>query len=120
MPTLEFTVLATLDGQPWFEPLVFRLAVNDVQAYDQAKQTGGGFVALGTLPTVQALVVRTLDEMVTVRLDAQSDAGIELEAGGFMLVMNGTVNAGAATNLKVQNASGDTTQLQAWLGGSGS
>jgi len=120
MPTLEATLILKLDGLDLAgTPIVARLFVDDVQTLDQNKPDGGGFVALGSLPTVQALLVRTLDEPVTVRLDGQSDAGIVIGPAGFIFVFGGTIDAGATTNLKVQNASGFATPIQVMTGGTG-
>ena len=120
MPTLELTVLLKLDGvEVSGFPLVHREAVDSVQPFEYQKATGGGYVALPTnqLATLHALVVRSLDQPVTVRLNGQSDAGVSLAAGGLLLVFDGTLNAGVATNATVQNASGSTTTVQGVGGG---
>lgn len=115
MPQLKVTVLVELDGEPIAPfPYVRRLTVTEAQAFEFSKATGGGYTALPTeqIASLKALAVRATDQTVTVRLDAQSDAGILLSAGGLVLIVDATIDAGASTNATVDNSSGSATILR--------
>lgn len=118
MPTLEVTLTVKIDGEDAPEtPITFRKAVDGTETFDLSQASTGTYVARGGIADLSMLLLRTLDQTVTVRLDNQSDAGIILNAGGFVLVVNGDIDAGVATNLKINNNSGSATQLQGILGG---
>jgi len=114
MPTLRISVQLDLDGQPLpGTPLVRRLELDEAQTFDVEQATGGGFVAIqaAAIASIQALLLRA-DRQVTVRLDGQTDAGLVLNAGGLVLIFDATIDAGAATNVTVDNASGSTAVLR--------
>jgi len=107
MPALKVTVLVEVDGQPvpGF-PYVRRVVADEVQAFNPTTKVGDGngttFTALPTsaITTMQGLLVRA-DQDVTIRLDGQTDAGVLLKAGGLLLIIDSTINAGATTNATV-------------------
>lgn len=119
MATIKVIVDVELDGKrlPGF-PWIRRKEVNEAQQFDATRATGGGYVALPTaeMATLQVLLVRA-DQAVTVRLDNQSDAGIELAAGGILIVADATIDAGAALNALLSNASGSDAQVEGLAGG---
>jgi len=118
MPTLEATLLLKLDGVDVPNtPLVTRLTVNETETFDVTRSSTGTYVAIGGLPTIQVLLFRPLDEAVVLRLDGQTDAGIPLAAGGWVFVFNADIDAGVASNLKLNNNSGAPTQVVGVLGG---
>lgn len=116
----DISVSIRRNGQEVFDvPLTARLTCDEYvgpAVYERA--TGGGYVALPTsvLDELQLLVVKA-DTAVTVRLDGQSDAGIVLHANGFLVVVNGDIDAGASTNATLDNSSGDTAVIQAFAAG---
>lgn len=119
MPTLELTVTAKLDGIPVPNfPLTIRRQVDELQQFDYEKANGGGYVAVptGELATVQVLVL-TPSQAMTVRLDGQSTAGIELAADGLLIVADATIDAGASTNVTIDNSSGSAGQVKGLAAG---
>lgn len=122
MPIYKAKLEIERDGTllPGF-PMVRRLEVDerqegDVEEADDADS--GVFNALPTssLSTVQFLFL-TSDQQVTIRLDGQSDAGIVLNAGGFLLISNATIDAGASTNATINNTTGSTANIKLISGG---
>ncbi len=108
MPTVEVTVSVKVDGVPLVGfPMTRRVSVTEVQAFDYQKAASATYTAIptGEIASLKAFVV-TSDKAVTVRLDAQSDAGIEVNADGVLVVLDGTIDAGLTTNATVSNASG--------------
>lgn len=114
MPTLEITINVKEDGvvKPGF-PRTRRISADELQSFRYEKATGGGYVAVPTnqLDEVQALIFET-DQQVTVRLDGQSDAGIVLNAGGLLIIIDADIDAGSTTNVTVDNSSGSTANLE--------
>jgi hypothetical protein len=120
MPSLKVTLNIEEDGvKVKGFPITEVVSVDESQMFDATRATGGGFVALptGELDSISVLFVRS-DVAATLRLDGQSDAGIVLAAGGYALVVGGTIDAGAATNATFSNASGGDAQVKGIAGGS--
>lgn len=116
--SLKVTVLVEKDGVE-IRRLVRRLTLIDALEAAYTKVTGGGYVTLptGELAAIQVLVVESVDQQTTVRLAAQSDAGIVLNAGGFLVVVDGALNSAAATNAKLDNSSGSDALVHVIAGG---
>lgn len=114
MPNIKITIDCEIDGRrvPGY-PLSRRVETDETQQFDVTRATGGGYVATPTsdLASLKALILRS-DVAVTLRLDGQSDAGIELNAGGIIAIIDCTINAGASTNATVSNASGGDAQIE--------
>lgn len=120
MPTIEIEVTVKRDGRPLeYLRTVRRIELDELQEFKYEKATGGGFVALPTskLDEIQALVFQAVDQQVTLRLDGQSDAGIVLNAGGMVVILDADIDASAATNATVDNSSGSTALLQGLAAG---
>ena len=88
-------------------PLTRRIEVDESQGFSYEKAADNDTTTFTAIPsnqidTVQVLLVRA-NKAVTLRLDAQTDAGIELNAGGILAIVDATINASAATNVKVNN-----------------
>ena len=114
MPTVEVTVSVKVDGVSVTGfPMTRRVSVTEVQAFDYQKSASATYTAIPTeaIDSLKALIV-TSDKAVTVRLDAQSDAGIEVNADVVLIVLDGTINAGASTNATVSNASGSIAAVR--------
>ena len=90
-------------------PFQWRKVVDELQQFSYEKATGGGYETLPTtqIAAVQALVL-TADQSITLRLDGQSDAGIPLNAGGLLLVLDSNLDASTSTNATLDNSSGAT------------
>lgn len=114
MPSIKITIDVEIDGHrvPGF-PLARRTEVTEVQQFNVTRADSGGYVATPTteIPSLKALILHT-DEAVTVRLDGQSDAGIELNAGGILAILDTTIDAGASTNATISNTSGNDAQIE--------
>jgi hypothetical protein len=117
---LKVSIAVERDGQP--VPglsVIRRLIVDEVQQFPGIERaSGGGFVALptGELDSIQVLVVKT-DQDVTLRVDGQSDAGVVINAGGLIALVDVTIDAGAATNALLDNSSGTAVRLDGVAGG---
>lgn len=120
VPIYEITVSVKQNGVEVFgAPVRRRLEVDEGLGpirYERA--TGGGYVSLPitVLDEVQFLLVRT-DQQVTLRLDAQSDAGLVLNAGALLLILDADMDAGASTNATLDNSSGNTANIDVIAGG---
>ena len=114
MPSVKITIDVEIDGHraPGF-PLSRRVEVTEVQEFDVTRATGGGYVATPTteIAAMKALILHT-DEAVTVRLNAQSDTGIDLNAGGILAIIDTALDSGASTNATVSNSSGSDAQIE--------
>lgn len=118
--TYDLTCTIKKNGQPipGFAPFVRRITCDEEQLFNYEKATGGGYVALPVtqLDEVQFLLV-TSDKAITLRLDAQTDAGLVVNAGGVVLLLNVDIDAGASTNATVDNSSGETAALRGFASG---
>lgn len=108
MNTLEITITVRKDGEMLSGfPFTRRLEVDESQGFDYQEPADNDTTTFSALPTsfidtIQALIVKT-DLPITLRLDAQSDAGIMLNAGGMLVIVDATIDAGASTNATVNN-----------------
>lgn len=119
MSVLEVTVTMKLDGQLMAGmPFVRRVTVDEVQQFMTEQATGGGYATLPvtSLDQLDVLLLQP-SQQVTVRLSAQSDQGLVLNAGGFLLIVDAAIAAAAATNATTSNASGVTANLSGIAGG---
>ena len=117
MPDLKVTVQVELDGNPIDGfPIVRRLDLAEAQIFDYQKAADGDAITFTTLPAslipeLDVLLART-DRAITLRFNAQSDAGILLNPSGFILIFDGKINSGATTNAKVNNNSGGVATIK--------
>jgi len=108
MPTLKATVNLELNGVSLSGyPVVKRLEMDESQEfrYEKVDDTNGTtFIALPTsqIDSIQAIAIQT-DQQLTFRFDGQTDAGILLNAGGLILIIDAVIDAAAATNATVNN-----------------
>ncbi len=119
MPVYEVTVQIKKDGEPVSGfPVTRRLETAEGQSFDHEKVSGGGYVALptGEMDELNLFLVRA-DQQVTIRLDGQTDAGIVLNAGGLLLIVDADIDAGDSTNATVDNSSGSTANIKGLAGG---
>jgi hypothetical protein len=115
MSSIKVTINIELDAitLPGY-PVIRRLEVDENQQFKYEKTSGGGFSALplDQLGEIQALLLES-DQQITLRLDGQSDAGIVLNPGGLIFLMDVDIDAGAgASNASVENASGSTANIK--------
>jgi len=119
MPTYELTVRLKRDGESVNGyPIHRRLEVDEAVTFDHEEATGGGYVTLptGELDEINFLALR-VDQQVTIRLDGQTDAGIVLNAGGALFIIDADIDAGASANATISNASGSTVNVKGFAGG---
>jgi hypothetical protein len=96
MPTIEVTVQVRKDGHlvPGF-PIAKRIEAPYSEGFDYAKQTdlAGAFENIPVNQVVPASVVLIRAERaMTVRFAGQSDAGIDLAAGGMILILGSDIS----------------------------
>lgn len=123
MPNVTVRLEVEVDGQPvpGF-PVIKRLLLDESAAFEFGKPDDGGwtFSALPAdlLDVISVLMLRT-DRQITLRLDGQSDAGIVLNAGGVLALVDVTIDAGAGVlNAKLNNQSGATAVVSGLAAGS--
>ena len=113
MQTIKVTINVEIDGvQLEGYPLIKRLSVDEVQQFNYEKTDGGGYAAmpLDQLSNIQMLVVKP-SKQVTLRLDAQTDAGIVVNANGIVILADVTIDD-AVTRAMVNNDSGEIAVLK--------
>ena len=98
MPALKVTVTVEQDGValPGF-PFVRRIQTSDVQAFAYTQDDTGvdaedvqlytTLPVIGEISPVRLLVLRT-DAVAGVRFAGQTDAGVDLEAGGLVILVD--------------------------------
>lgn len=115
MPSvLEVQVTAKLNGRilPNF-PQYRRVQLDETQQFSVEQATGGGYLPIQAtqISTLQALVLNP-STLVTVRIAGQSDAGLAINAGGLLLILDAST-----TTVSVDNSSGSTVLLEGLAGG---
>jgi len=108
VPVLRMTVTLEVDGIPIpGYPLQRRLTLTEGIGLDYQKPADGNsttFTALPEtqLPVVQALLLKT-DSLINLRFNGQTTGLVPLNAGGFLAIFDANLNAGALTNVTVNN-----------------
>ena len=106
MPELKVTVLVEQDGSPVSGfPLVRRVVCDQVAAwnpYFQGASAPSTFTAVpaSTVAVLQALILRP-DGTVLVRFANQTDAGLQIDPDGLLIVLGCSVDETAALNATV-------------------
>lgn len=100
MESIEVMVLVRRNGY-LVENVTRRIEVPEVQTFNYNEAADADATTFSSLPisvlaTLKALFVRT-NKAVTIRLDGQTDAGIDLNPGGLLLILDGAV-VGATIN----------------------
>jgi len=122
MATIRVKLSVEVDGAaaPGF-PIDQSISVDEYQSmsYEEAADndtTTFSAVPEGQLANLQFLAL-TGSLPFTLRLDAQTDAGIILGTSGVILIIGGTIDAGAATNLTINNPHAATAALISGVAG---
>ena len=98
-------------------PIEGRVVVDEVQSFNYEKAADNDTTTFAALPAdqiaeIQALVIRPSDVPVTLRLDGQSDAGIVINAGGLLVLVDVDIDAGAgSSNCKLNNPHASTIAI---------
>lgn len=118
MPTLEATIILKQDGVdvPGF-PITSRMSVLDIRSADESFGFGGGFVSFQSWPVVSVVAIQSSEQVLTLRLNGQSDAGILVNPGGVVVLFNVGLTDGLTTNVKIQNATTEFAQVKSVFGG---
>lgn len=122
MASYQITLIVEKDGAAVSDLCITRrIVVDESQSFDYEKTDDGNGTTFTTVPageigTLQMVIMRP-SEQVTVRLDGQTDAGILVNARGLLVLVDATVDAGASTNMTVNNNSGAVAQLKGMVGG---
>lgn len=109
MATLKVTISAKLDDAdvPGF-PATYTATVDESQLFNYEEPADNNSTTFSVVPgeqiaTLQHLLLKA-SAAATVRLDGQTDAGIQLGADGILVVLGATIDAGAgASNASVNN-----------------
>ena len=115
MASVKVTVDVDVDGvRVEGFPLIRRISTDEIQHFDYEEAADNDTTTYSALPTaqiasIQALILRALEQPITLRLDGQTDAGLIINAGGLVVIIDGTIDDGAATNATVNNP--DATDL---------
>ena len=120
MPNIKVKIDVEVDGKSLDGyPVVRRLTVDELQSFKYEKATGGGYtlVPAAQLGEIQALIL-TADQPLTLRLDGQTDAGLVMNAGALVILMDVDIDAGAGVNnASLDNGSGNTALVKGLAGG---
>jgi len=89
-------------------PVIRRIEVDEFQAFNFEKAGDNDAVTFTALPADQLAEIQMLllqsDKGVTLRLDGQTDAGIFINPGGLVFLLNVDIDAGAgAPNAKLNH-----------------
>lgn len=122
MPTtIDITVTVKRDGLdiPGY-PVSRRVTVDEVQSFEYEEANDGDTTTFSDIPvaqltSIQALLLRT-DQQVNIRMDGATDAGILLNAGGILVIIDHTNDSGS-NRLRVNNNSGSIAVLKGLAGG---
>ena len=123
MPKMKVTVTADIDGQVVAgTPYSKVVDIDESQSFSYEEADDGDTSTFSAIPADQLATIKVLlvkpDQQVNIRLDGASDAGILLSAGGFLAIVDATIDAGAgSSNAKVNNNSGSTALLKGAAGG---
>ena len=120
--TFTATVNLERDGQPLPGfPVVRRLTTDEYETFNYEKADDGEGTTFTTIPVTELATVQVLyltaNTAVTVRLDGQTDAGIVLSPRGVILILDTTIDASTATNVKINNNSGGVAAVTGIAGG---
>lgn len=123
MPSIEVEVNVKVDGNSLAGyPVVRRLEVNEIAAFDYQQVNQGDTttfigVPADILDTIRAIILR-VDQPMNLRLNGQSDAGIDLSAGALLVILDALIDAGAgASNASLNNNSGNIAVIRGLAGG---
>lgn len=122
MESLEASLVIRRNGVV-VQNITRRIEVDEIQSFNYEKAADNDVTTFSALPadqiaTIQFLLARS-NKAVTIRLDGQTDAGIVLNAGGLLLIVDATIDAGAgASNAKVNNPDdADTALIEGFAAG---
>ena len=120
MSSLVLTVNLTEDGSsvPGF-PITRTVTSSEVtgrQTFTRAD--GGGYVELpiSELGAINFCVLTTTED-VTIRFNDQTDQGLPLDSNGVLVLATCDIPSGATNKIEVDNSSGNTATLTAYVGG---
>ena len=108
MPSIVATLTLTIDGQPVTGfPITRRITVDELQHFDYEEAADNDAITYSDLPvtqltSIQFLLLRALEQPINLRVDGQTDGQIEINVGGFVLMMDVTNNA-ATLRARVNN-----------------
>ena len=123
MATLEITISLKMNGQEVTShgfPFIRRKEVDEVQMFDYTKADDSDDTTFTSAPIQQLdevqVYVAKVDAAAKKRFDNQSDASVNMNAGGMVVLFDVDIDAGSATNVLV-NANGVTPQIVGLAGG---
>lgn len=117
MVDIEIVVSIKVDGVELYgEPVRRRLTVTGVNNNHQGQYTtSSSYQALaGPGQHLDFLFLRA-DQLITLRTNNQSTAGIPINPQGFVLIVDSTIDTG--TFASIQNNSGSSSSVDSVLGG---
>lgn len=114
MPLVEIEISLKVDGNLLDGyPIVRR--INQAEEVHKRVQKpngdGASFFQASALSTDNCIIIQT-DAPVNFRLNNQSTGQIPLNAGGLLLVIDGNINSGSATNILINNQGPTAANLQ--------
>jgi len=123
MPKMVTTVTCEIDGVPVpGTPYRREVSIDESQVFSYEEADDGDGTTFSVIPMAQLATIKNMlvkpSQAVTIRLDGQTDAGIVLAAGGLLLIVDGTIDAGAgSSNASLNNNSGSTALVKGGGGG---
>lgn len=123
MATLRCTIQFDLDGEPipGLNPIARRLTITELQPFlPYIKANDGDTTTYTSAPVEQVASVKGFviapDQAIRVKLDA-SATPVEIDSGGLLIGFGVTVDAGAATNITLNNNSGSAANVRGFGAG---
>ena len=111
MPGIRLRVDATVDDPLVPDlPLARRLETDEALGFKLSLSSSGSYQLLASLSqfaTIQGYII-AFDQAVTVRFAGQSDAGQAVNAGGFLIGMDTTIDNTGNTGIEVLYSGGGT------------
>ena len=117
--TIEIVCEIKQDGVPVpGSPFIRRVTLDEVQGFAYEIASGAGYATLPvTASDTLRLLVVSPTYATSFRLNGQSSASVDLNAGGLLILVDANLTAGASTNATASNSSGSTAVLTGYGGG---
>lgn len=120
--TLTCTISIEKNGQqlPGF-PVVRRVSVDEMVTFSTEQASSDGVFAAPNLSNLASVTFfyYSANQITKLLFDGNSDTStpLEMAANGLLVLVNPTIDAGASTNITIENDSGSTALLTGVAGG---
>ncbi len=117
MATIEVDLTIKVDGEPILgSPITKTLTVSQKELLSVARASAGGYLAVGSDIASLSLLFLRADQSFGVKLNGSATA-FTLNANGLLLMVDGLINVGAATNVMGSNLGSTSAAVDLLAGG---